>query len=137
MQQLTSNTEGKSRPELFTQLVHTMRKLTHSQLVQIFQSYENLQRLLLDALPLLKTEAAVTLMRDLFEAGSVSGQVLDTWFATLPYYKNPTRGMLNSVLARLLLLLLSVFGSSRPLATQDLFNVVCNGPSCTCGTLIL
>ena len=99
LEQLSSTTsDDKSRVEMFTQLVHTMRKLTHSQLVQIFHTYENLETMLFDALPLLKTDAAITLMRDFVENGKVSGDILDTWFATLPYYKNPSRGMINSAL---------------------------------------
>ena len=29
---------------------------------------------------------------------TLSGDILDTWFATLPYYKNPSRGMIHSAL---------------------------------------
>ena len=92
------NTEEKSRPERFTELVHSLRKCSHSQLVQMFQAHPN-QNVLLDALPLLKTDAAMTLMRDLLESGRVSGQIVDTWMATLPYYKNPSRGMIHSAIA--------------------------------------
>ena len=74
LDQLTSTThEDKTRVELFTQLVHSMRTLSHSQLVRIYQHEEQLEGVLLDALPLLKTDAAMTLMRDLVETGQVSG----------------------------------------------------------------
>lgn len=75
-----------------------MRKCSHSQLVQIFQVYSSQQKYLLDALPLLKTDASMTLMRDLVEGGNLDHQIMDSWMATLPYYKNPTRGMIHSAI---------------------------------------
>ena len=97
-------TEEASRPEMFSDLVHSMRHLTHAQLLSIFYNGitdDQTRKVVLDALPLLKTDAAITLMSDIIESGSLPLGLVDTWFATLPFYKNPTRGMLSVVLVRI------------------------------------
>ena len=86
-----------SKPDLFTDLVHSLRRFTHPQLINLFFNEINddeLRNLVLDAIPLLKTDAGIVLMKDLFESGSLSGSTLDMWFSTLPYYHDPTRGMI-------------------------------------------
>ena len=89
-----------SRPEMFSQLVHSMRQLSHSQLLNIFYNGitdPEMRIVALDAIPLLKTEAGIVLMKDIVESGELPRQTLDIWMATLPFYKNPTRGMLGIV----------------------------------------
>ena len=51
---------------------------------------------MLDAIPLLRTDAAVTLMRDIIESGQLNDVTLDNWFASLAFYKNPTRAMITT-----------------------------------------
>ena len=56
-----------SRPDIFTDLVHSFRKFSHPQLNNLFYNQikdNELQNLVLDALPLLKTDAGITLMKD-------------------------------------------------------------------------
>merc|ERR1711981_295123 len=78
-------------------LVHSLRKFSHPQLNNLFYNQikdNELQNLVLDALPLLKTDAGITLMKDLIDSKKLPGDILDIWFSTLPYYHNPTRSML-------------------------------------------
>ena len=98
------SSDEAARPEMFSQLVHSMRLLTHSQLLNIFYNGitdPEMRILALDAIPLLKTDAGIALMKDIVESGELPHQTLDMWFATLPYYKNPTRGMLGIVSVRI------------------------------------
>ena len=91
------------KPEEFSRLVHSMRKLSHPQLVNIFYNGikdSNRRSLALDALPLLKTDAGIILMKDIIASGKLPIETLDQWMATLPFYRNPTRGMLGIVLVR-------------------------------------
>ena len=53
---------------------------------------------MLDAIPLLKTDGGIALMAELFKAGGITESTLDIWFSTLPFYKNPSRSMVGSVL---------------------------------------
>jgi hypothetical protein len=46
---------------------------------------------MLDAIPLLRTDAAVTLMRDIISSKQLNEATLDNWFTSLAFYKNPTR----------------------------------------------
>ena len=87
------------RPALFSDLVHTLRRLSHSQLVKTFYGITNneLRRFVFDAIPLLKTDAGIVLMRDIIDSGALSIDTLDTWYSTLPFYKNPTRAMIATV----------------------------------------
>jgi hypothetical protein len=55
------------------------------------------RKLVLDAIPLLRTDAAVTLMRDIISSGQLTDATLDNWFASLAFYKNPTRAMVTTV----------------------------------------
>lgn len=94
------STADDKKAALFSDLVHSMRHLTHGQLMTIFYAgipNAETRQLALDAIPLLKTEAGITLMRDIMESGNLPSETLDMWFQTLPYYKNPTRGMLTIV----------------------------------------
>ena len=89
-----------AKPEMFSQLVHSMRQLSHSQLLNIFYNGitdPELRILALDAIPLLKTDAGIALMKDIIETGELPSETLNMWFSTLPYYKNPTRAMLGVV----------------------------------------
>ena len=91
------STPDSSRPDIFTDLVHSLRKFSHPQLNNLFYNQikdNELQNLVLDALPLLKTDAGITLMKDLIDSKKLPGDILDIWFSTLPYYHNPTRSML-------------------------------------------
>jgi hypothetical protein len=94
------SSDEATKPEMFSQLVHSMRRLSHSQLLNIFYNGitdPELRTLALDAIPLLKTDAGIALMKDIVETGELPIQTLDMWFATLAYYKNPTREMLGVV----------------------------------------
>ena len=51
----------------------------------------------MDAIPLLRTDAAITLMRDIIASGQLNDVTLDNWFASLAFYKNPTRAMVTTV----------------------------------------
>ena len=88
-----------SRPDIFTNLVHSLRKFSHPQLIKLFYNQINdkeSRNFVLDAIPLLKTDAGITLMKDLVESEVLPDSVLDMWFSTLPYYHNPTRGMITT-----------------------------------------
>ena len=59
---------------------------------------DTLRKIVLDALPLLKTDSAVALMSTLVKTKAYPAP--DSWFTSLAYYKNPTRSMMESVLVR-------------------------------------
>ena len=85
-------------PSIFRSLVHSMRKLQHSELVLIHNEIvgdRRCRKLFEDALPLLKTDPGISLMRDIIKSGSLTQEVVDTWFYSLTFYKNPTRAMLT------------------------------------------
>ena len=99
------------RTNLFTDLVHSMRQLSHAQLISIFYSGihdEATRKLALDAIPLLKTDAGITLMKDIVESRILSSETMDMWLATLPYYKSPTRSMLSVVFVSFFLLTIHI-----------------------------
>ena len=54
-------------PTIFDQLVYSLRSLQHAQIVQVYNSIESNsgRKFFQDALPLLKTDAGVTLMKDI------------------------------------------------------------------------
>ena len=85
-------------PSIFRSLVHSMRKLQHSELVLIHNEIaadRRCKKLFEDALPLLKTDPGISLMRDIIKSESLDQDVVDTWFYSLTFYKNPTRAMLT------------------------------------------
>jgi hypothetical protein len=85
-------------PDIFRSLVHSMRHLHHSHLVLIHNDIaqeKKSKKLFEDALPLLKTDSGISLMRDIIASGSLDQAVIDSWFASLTFYKNPTRAMLT------------------------------------------
>ena len=87
-------------PDIFTNLVHALRKVGYSQLTKIFYAITDpaVKRFVLDAIPLLKTDGGIALMAELFKAGGITDSTQDIWFSTLPFYKNPSRSMVGSVL---------------------------------------
>jgi len=46
---------------------------------------------MLDALPLVRTDAAIILMRDIVASKQLNEETLDNWYNALAFYKNPTR----------------------------------------------
>ena len=83
-------------PTLFDQLVYSLRNLQHAQIVQVYYSIDNMstKKFFQDALPLLKTDAGVTLMKDIINKRDISEEIMVSWFSSFSFYKNPTRGML-------------------------------------------
>ena len=78
-------------------LVHSLRKFSHPQLIKLFYKQINdneLRNFVLDAIPLLKTDAGITLMKEIVESETLPATILDMWFSTLPFYHDPTRGMI-------------------------------------------
>ena len=88
--------QNSELPILFDQLVYSLRSLKHSQIVNIYYSIKSIRsrKFFQDALPLLKTDAGVTLKKDIINTNEVSKDITDSWFSSLAFYKNPTRGML-------------------------------------------
>ena len=80
-----------------------MRRLPYSKLSLMFEglssSTSRKYQFALDALPLLKTEAGVRLMADIVGKGLLEqdDSLKDSWFGSLVFYKNPTRGMISAV----------------------------------------
>jgi Domain of unknown function (DUF1943)/Lipoprotein amino terminal region len=91
--------EDHEIPSLFNNLVYSLRNLKHSQLIKIYYRLANEKNraLFMDALPLLRTDAGVSLMRDIIVAGKLSGKTVDDWFFSLTFYKNPTRAMVATL----------------------------------------
>ncbi len=94
-----STTAEDLRPALFSDLVHSLRRLKHSQLVQTFYNVADSEtrKFVFDAIPLLKTDAGILLMKDIINSGQLSTDTLDAWFSTFPFYKNPTRVMIATI----------------------------------------
>ena len=99
-----ANAPASNQPKLFMQLVHGMRHLKYTSLSNIFwqigdfniPGMENqMRKIVLDALPLLKTDSAIALMSDLVMTKAYPAP--DSWFSSLAYYKNPTRSMMGSI----------------------------------------
>ena len=86
-------------PTLFNNLVYSLRNLQHSQLVRSYHSIadDKTKGFFLDALPILKTNAGVSLMRDVIKSGVLPDKVVDGWFSSLAFYKNPTRSMIATL----------------------------------------
>lgn len=84
-------------PAVFRNLVYAMRSLQHSQMVMIYNglSKRKSKKMFEDALPLLKTDAGISLMRDIIKSGRLDDSVVNSWFSSLTFYKNPTRAMLT------------------------------------------
>ena len=51
-------------------------------------------------------------MAELFKAGGVSESTQDIWFSTLPFYKNPSRSMVGSVLVSIFIVIKVKFQKS-------------------------
>ena len=83
-------------PTLFDKLVYSLRSLQHAQIVKVYYSLDNIstKKFFQDALPLLKTDAGVTLMKDIINKQDISEEIMVSWFSSFSFYKNPTRGML-------------------------------------------
>ena len=121
--------ETSELPKYFDELVYGLRSLKHSQMVNIYYSLRNQRtvKFFQDALPLLKTDAGVTLMKDIINSGELKNDIVDKWFSSLSFYKNPTRGMLS---------VLSSFineksRSSALLGVSGLASTFCsNNPNC-------
>ena len=93
-----SNFQHSDLPSLFRSLVYSMKNLQHSQMVMLYNQYEGNARskkLFEDALPLLKTDTGISLMRDIIKSGRLDEAVVDSWFDSLTFYKKPTRSMLT------------------------------------------
>ena len=85
------------RPELFTKMVHALRKLNYNELFSFYMSLDSGEQksFALDAVPLLKTDAGVQFMKEWLLSGELSQKEKDAWFATLTYYKSPTKLMIE------------------------------------------
>lgn len=94
---LHPNMENSELPGLFNKLVYSLRNLKHSQMVNIYFNIKNqrTKKFFEDALPLLKSDAGVSLMRDIIKSGQLSKEIVDSWFSSLAFYKNPSRAMLT------------------------------------------
>ena len=91
--------EDNEIPTLFNNLVYSLRNMKHSQLIKIYHEISKDKSkgksLFMDALPLLKTDAGVSLMRDIIMTGELPLKIVDSWLFSLTFYKNPTRAMIS------------------------------------------
>ena len=89
--------ENSELPGMFNKLVYSLRNLKHSQMVNLYYNIKNkrTKKFFEDALPLLKTDAGISLMRDVIKSGQLSKEIVDNWFSSLAFYKNPSRAMLT------------------------------------------
>ena len=122
--------ESSQLPALFDKLVYSMRSLKHSDMINIYYDIKvsRTKKFFQDALPLLKTDAGVTLMKDILTSGELSSEITHLWFSSLAFYKNPSRGML--------ILLSSFINSNAPksalLGISSLASTFCsNNPKCS------
>ena len=94
---LHPNVENSELPGLFNKLVYSLRNLKHSQMVHFYHNIRNqrTKKFFEDALPLLKSDAGVSLMRDVIKSGQLPTEIVDRWFSSLAFYKNPSRAMLT------------------------------------------
>ena len=94
----TAETIEESKiPTLFNNLVYSLRNLKHSNLIKIYHdiAHDRSNALFMDALPLLRTDAGVSLMRDIIVSGELPFKTIDSWLFSLTFYKNPTRAMIG------------------------------------------
>ena len=89
----------ESRPHIFIELAHELRKLQFVELYDFFMSIEDVhaRRFALDAVPLLKTDAGVDFMLDRIRSDELDAEKEDRWFYSLNFYKNPTKYMISAL----------------------------------------
>jgi hypothetical protein len=94
-------TTSDELPELFTSLVHAMRRLKFHEIYDVFakiESDDEVRRLALDAVPLLRTDDGIRFMVDrLLSEDGVDAAAADKWFGVLAFYKNPSKFMISSM----------------------------------------
>ena len=85
------------KTETFTSLVHALRSVDFTDLSLLLEwtNERNSRKLLLDALPLIKTDAAVKVMTVILNSKEMTYIEEESWFKALAYYKNPTRTMVE------------------------------------------
>ena len=75
-------------PTLFDKLVYSLRSLQHAQIVKVYYSIDNIstKKFFQDALPLLKTDAGVTLMKDIINKRDISEEIMVSWFSSFSFF---------------------------------------------------
>ena len=58
--------------------------------------YFHCRKIFRDALPLLETNGAIGLMRDIISRKEIPSEVLDLWMNSLAFIKNPTQEMVHA-----------------------------------------
>ena len=86
-------------PRIFSTLVYSLRNLKHSVIKRIYHGISNkrTKKFFEDALPLLKTDSGVLLMRDIIIDGQLPESTVDSWFSYLALYRNPSKLMLSTL----------------------------------------
>ncbi|PNF37376.1 hypothetical protein B7P43_G17198, partial [Cryptotermes secundus] len=80
-------------PEVFTKFIHTARLLSYPALSQVYSRVTSIcstgKRHLLDALPMLGSNAAIAVMKDVILRNGVSQDVAHEWLLTLSFIPRP------------------------------------------------
>jgi hypothetical protein len=78
-----------------------MRRLKFHEIYDVFakiESDDEVRRLALDAVPLLRTDDGIRFMVDrLLSEDGVDAAAADKWFGVLAFYKNPSKFMISSM----------------------------------------
>ncbi|KAK7501815.1 hypothetical protein BaRGS_00006901, partial [Batillaria attramentaria] len=109
LRQLCRDTQDDIRPDtprLFANLVSVMRKVDASGLKSLYSQLEQntlcannirTKKFFVDALPMVGTEATVSMMTQMLNSGDVTGMEAEMWMTSLALLQNPTANMLANV----------------------------------------
>ncbi|XP_067004188.2 uncharacterized protein [Anabrus simplex] len=86
-------------PRLFAQLVTDLKTLSYPQLAELFTNTRQtpLRKFLMDAMSLVGTPDAITLMIELYRSKVITDTELDSWLTSLSLQKKPSLGMLAAI----------------------------------------
>lgn len=91
-------------PDVFTKFIHTARLLSYPALSQVYSRVANIcdrgRRHILDALPMLGSNAAVAVMKDIILKNGVPQDVVHDWLLALSFIPRPDLEMINIITDR-------------------------------------
>ncbi|XP_076436385.1 uncharacterized protein LOC143275928 [Babylonia areolata] len=141
LRQLCRDTQTDIRPDtprLFSSLVSAMRRVDTSGLKALYAKLEQntlcvnnirTRKFFVDALPMVGTEATVTMMTQMLMSDDVTGLEADMWLTSLALIQEPSAAMLEQVKS---LLKSQTLGEKALLPVSTMINNFCqHQPQCT------
>lgn len=87
-------------PSNFRKLIESLRSLNEAALDTLLKRVENLptEKILLNALPLVNTEASLTIMTKLYMNGGLNSDLSQSWLNSVTFIKHPTSEMISALM---------------------------------------